>query len=151
MTSTLDPAEALAAAVRANDAAGVARVLEQYPELKPKLDDPMPDGPFGATPLLGAVNKRNREMIDILLRAGATTKQRSPWWAGSFRVLDNDHDLAPFLIERGAIVDAHAAARLGRLDRLRELVAANPEVVHARGGDGQTPLHFASSVEIAKY
>ena len=50
-------------------------------------------------------------------------------------------EMAPFLIERGAVVDAHAAARLGMLERLQELVAENPEVVHARGGDGQTPLH----------
>src|SRR4029079_15412084 len=35
--------------------------------------------------------------------------------------------------------------------RLRELVSANPELVHARGGDGQTPLHFANTVEIADY
>ena len=26
-----------------------------------------------------------------------------------------------------------------------------PEVVHARGGDGQTPLHFASTVEVAEF
>jgi ankyrin repeat protein len=151
MTADRDPAEALAAAVHANAAADVARLLEQYPELKSTLDAPMRHGPFGATPLLGAVNNRNREMIDVLLSAGADINQRSHWWAGGFGVLDSDHDLATFLIERGATVDAHAAARLGMLDRLRELVAANPEVVHARGGDGQTPLHFASSVEIAEY
>ncbi len=37
------------------------------------------------------------------------------------------------------------------LEKLRELVEANPELVHARGGDGQTPLHFASTIEIAEY
>jgi hypothetical protein len=35
--------------------------------------------------------------------------------------------------------------------QLRELVAADPSVVHARGGDGQTPLHFASTVEVAEF
>jgi len=34
---------------------------------------------------------------------------------------------------------------------LRELVSTNPDLVHARGGDGQTPLHFASTVEIAEF
>ena len=48
-------------------------------------------------------------------------------------------------------MDVHAAARLGRVDRLRKLVEADPESVHARGGDGQTPLHFARTVEIAAY
>ena len=56
-----------------------------------------------------------------------------------------------FLVERGAVMDAHAAARLGLMPKLRELVAADPGVVHARGGDGQTPLHFASTVEVAEF
>jgi ankyrin repeat protein len=88
----------------------------------------------------------------VLLRYGADINARSDWWAGSFGVLDLcAPDFAPFLIERGATVDAHAAARLGMIDTLDALVSANPELVHARGGDGQTPLHFARTVEIAKY
>jgi len=35
------------------------------------------------------------------------------------------------------------------IKKLDELIAAEPDVVHAKGGDGQTPLHFASTVEIA--
>jgi ankyrin repeat protein len=35
------------------------------------------------------------------------------------------------------------------IDRVRELIAGNPQLVYARGGDGQFPLHFASTVEIA--
>src|SRR5262249_45124785 len=41
--------------------------------------------------------------------------------------------------------------RLGMLEKLQELVTLDPGLVHARGGDGQTPLHFASTVEIAAY
>jgi ankyrin repeat protein len=37
------------------------------------------------------------------------------------------------------------------LEKLRELIAADPAVVNARGGDGQLPLHFASTVEIAEF
>ena len=37
------------------------------------------------------------------------------------------------------------------MPKLRELVAADPDIVHARGGDGQTPLHFASTVEVAEF
>jgi ankyrin repeat protein len=48
-------------------------------------------------------------------------------------------------------VDVHAAARLGRIERLRELISRDPTLVHARGGDGQTPLHFASTIDIAAY
>jgi hypothetical protein len=56
-----------------------------------------------------------------------------------------------FLISRSARVDVHAASRLGMMDRLDGLVSADPDLVHARGGDGQTPLHFASSVAVAQY
>ncbi len=143
--------EQLAAAIAANDAQRVQRTLDEHPELKSTLDGPLETYSFGQTALMAAVHKGSREMVDVLLRAGADINARSDWWAGSFGVLDNDHGLADFLIERGAIVDAHAAARLGRIERLRELVERDPNVVHARGGDGQTPLHFAANVEIAAY
>src|SRR5436309_7719750 len=143
-----DPVEALGTAVKANDTAGVAKLFKRHPGLKSKLNDPLPGFAFGATPLLAALPWGNREMIDILLRAGADINQRSHWWAGGFGVLDDDRGLAPFLIERGAIVDVHAAARLGMLGKLEELVSTNPGLVHARGGDGQTPLHLAPTVAI---
>jgi ankyrin repeat protein len=146
-----NPAVALQAAILADDTAGAAALLEKFPVLRERFNDPLPDYSFGATPLLAAVHRANREMIDLLLRSGADINGRSHWWAGGFGVLDNDHGLADFLIARGARVDAHAAARLGMLDKLREMVAADPAVVAARGGDGQTPLHFAASVEIARF
>ena len=145
------PREALSAAVRSSDAAQVAQVLDRFPRLRDILDEALvPDHAFGATPLLAAVSQGNREMVDVLLRAGADIDARSHWWAGSFGVLDAGNDLAAFLIERGATVDINAAARLGMLDRVRALLAANPDAVHARGGDGQTPLHVAATVAIAE-
>jgi len=147
----MSPMEQLAAAVKANDLARAEQTLERHPELKSRLNEPRPEFSFGATLLLGALQRRSKEMIDLLLRAGADINARSHWWAGGFGVLDDDHGLASFLIERGATVDAHAAARLGMLDKLKDLISAKPELVHARGGDGQTPLHFAVSVEIADF
>ncbi|MBA2303206.1 MAG: ankyrin repeat domain-containing protein, partial [Acidobacteria bacterium] len=110
-----------------------------------------PDEPFGATPLLCAVHRNDREMVDVLHRAGADINARSDWWAGSFGVLDHDGSLTELLISRGAVVDVHAAARLGMIDRLDALVSADPALVHARGGDGQTALHFASSIAVAQW
>ncbi len=141
----MDAPSQLAAAIHANDAAEVAGVLARHPDLTTALDLPLPGGAFGATPLLAAVHHRNRDMIDVLLAAGANVNARSHWWAGGFGVLDGDHDLHQFLIDRGATVDAHAAARLGMVERLEALISDDPGVVHARGGDGQTPLHVAAN------
>ena len=59
-------------------------------------------------------------MLDVLLEAGADINARSQWWAGGFGVLDlAQPDVATYAIERGATVDAHAAARLGLADTLR--------------------------------
>ena len=141
----------LSAAVCADNVAETIRLLHDHPDLTHRLDDPLPDAPFGGTALLRAAGARNREMIDVLLAHGADIDARSHWWAGSFGVLDHHSGLEDFLIERGATVDAHAAARLGKLDRLRELVEADASVVHASGGDGQTPLHFAATIGIAAF
>jgi ankyrin repeat protein len=149
----LTPAQALKVAVcDNNDAARVRDVLKQFPELRSIIDDPLPDYGFGQQALFAAVQRGNRAIIDLLLGAGANIRKRTDWWAGGFGVLDDcDPDLVEFLVARGAVVDAHAASRLGWMPKLAELVAADPEVVHARGGDGQTPLHFASTVEIAEF
>jgi ankyrin repeat protein len=144
-----DPAAALVAAIHSNDANTVRDVLQRHPDLKGRLNGTMAGLHFGATPLLAAVPFTNRDMIDALLQAGADINQKSHWWAGGFGVLDDDRGLAPFLIERGARVDVHAAAKLGMMDVLERLVRDDEGVVHARGGDGQTPLHVAQTVEVA--
>ena len=148
----LTPAEALKAAVCDSDAPRVRELLERYPELRAAIDDPLPNYAFGQQALFAAVQRSDRATIDLLLGAGADIRKRTEWWAGGFGVLDDcDPSLVDFLTTRGAVIDAHSAARLGMMPKLTELVAADPSVVHAKGGDGQTPLHFASTVEIARF
>jgi ankyrin repeat protein len=147
----VDPIASFVAAVHQGDAVSAADLLKKHSDLKRRLNDPLPGFYFGGTALLAAVGRGDRAMIDLLLANGADVNRRSDWWAGSFGVLDSEGDLAPYLIERGAIVDAHAAARLGALDRLEALVRKDPDVVYAKGGDGQTPLHFARSVDVARF
>jgi ankyrin repeat protein len=141
-----DPLELFKKAFHADDAVLFAKLLARYPAIKARLNEPI--GPFDS-PVI--IHVKSREMLDVLLAAGADLNARSRWWAGGFGLLDGaPPEVAAYAIERGAVVDAHAAARLGRIDRLRELITADPSRVHARGGDGQTPLHFASTVEIAE-
>ena len=145
-----NPSDALEECKRAfeeQDAPRVRQLLERHPELKAKINEP--SGPFDS-PVITQV--RTREMLDVLLEAGADLNAKSRWWAGGFGLLHSaEPDLAAYAIERGAIVDAHAAARLGLLQKLRQLIAADPRWVNAPGGDGQTPLHFARTIEIAEF
>ncbi len=139
--------EEATAAFKADDAGRVRAILERAPALKGALNEPI--GPFDSPPI---ANVRSRAMLDVLLDAGADINARSRWWAGGFGLLDcASPELAVYAIERGAALDAHAAARLGMLEPLRDLVSKDAAVVHARGGDGQTPLHFARTVDVAAY
>lgn len=147
-----DPRKALIAAVQRDDVARARDLLRRHSALRAQINDAAPELPFGQRPIGAVAERKNRAMIDLFLEFGADINSRSDWKPGSFGVLDGaDADFAHFLIGRGARLDAHSAAHLGMLDELRDIVSANPEVVHARGGDGQTPLHFASSIEIADY
>ena len=152
ITLGLPPAEALKVAVCDSDAERVQDLLASHSELRARIDEPLPNYGFGIHALFAAVQRTDQATIDVLLRAGADIRSRTQWWAGGFGVLDDcDPGLVDFLVERGAVIDAHAAARLGKLPELTDLVEEDPEAVHAPGGDGQTPLHFASTVEIAAF
>src|SRR5262249_15315014 len=147
-------AAGLPAAIRSDDPAAVARLLDANPQLKSRLDEPLDGYGFGQTALMAAVQHANRDTIDVLLRAGANVNQKSHWWAGPFHVLDSaskDSGLASFLIERGAVPEIHHLVRLAMMDDVRKAHGADPNLIHARGGDGQLPLHFAQSVEMAAF
>lgn len=133
-------------ALREDDADRVRKILESHPELKSRINEPI--GPFDSPAI---INVRSCQMVDVLLAAGADINARSSWWAGGFGILHCvSPDVAAHAIERGAIVDVHAASRLDMLDRLRSLIESNASLVNSRGGDGLTPLHFAASVAVAK-
>lgn len=146
-SESADPIEQVHAAFQADDAERVRDLLDRHPEIKARVNDPI--GPFGSPAI---VNVRSPKMLDVLLDAGANINAKSQWWAGGFGLLHSASlELCAYAIERGADVDVHAAARLGMFEKLRELVARDPALVHARGGDGQTPLHFAKTIEIAGF
>ena len=53
-------------------------------------------------------------------------------------------EIIDLLIERGAEVDIFAAAALGKVERLRALIQADPQLIHAYSPDGWTALHLAA-------
>jgi len=133
-------------AIRERRPADVADLIARSPALVSACHE----GSFGSTPLIHAVLVGDRGILDVLLEAGADIDQRSDWWAGSFGVLDHATDeMSTYLLERGATLTPHAAARLGMIDELRAILEQDPSCVHRPGGDGQLPLHFARTPEIA--
>src|SRR5580698_7350245 len=66
-------------AFRIDDAAAVRRLLDKYPALKARIHEPI--GDFDSQAI---TRVRSREMLDVLLDAGADIDARSQWWAGGF-------------------------------------------------------------------
>src|SRR2546430_7142560 len=132
LLETDDPMELFKRAFKTDDAVFFRKLVERYPEAKTRINEPISafDSP-------AIIHVRSPEMLDALLEAGADINGKSRWWAGGFGLLDcASPAVAAYAIRRGAVVNAHAAARLGMRDKLRELITANPSLVHARGGDG---------------
>jgi ankyrin repeat protein len=129
-------------AVRDDDAAALRRLLPRKQELRGIINEPLFS--FDSPAIVAASS--DVDVIDVLLDLGADPNRRSSWWAGGFHALYGASPAAAArLIAAGAIPDACAAAHLDRLDLLAEMLAEDPSRVNERGGDGQTPLHFARS------
>ena len=129
------------ALVYAGDADALDLFLTAHPDLKTTIDDPHFD--FGSTALI--IARHNLAMVDALLKHGADINTRSQWWAGDFTALEGANaKTARQLVERGADISPCAAAEQGWLDWLETAYADDPAIAHQRGGDGKTPLHYAT-------
>jgi len=136
------PLELMHDALRHHDASAVRRLLENHAELRERINAPV--FAFDSPAIVAFAN--DLAMVDVLLEFGANPNRRSEWWAGGFHALYSATGAAAErLIAAGAIPDACAAAHLDRPDLLARMIAEEPSRVHERGGDGQTPLHFAAS------
>jgi ankyrin repeat protein len=148
MTSTAPqtPVDRFKRAVDTGNAAELRAVLGDSPEARAAINEPLFG--FDSPALVAIAGDGNLELVETLLDFGADPNRKSSWWAGGFHPL---HAAAGPVVDRliaaGAVPDACAAARLNRLDLLTRILDADPSRVHERGGDGQTPLHFARSRE----
>ena len=140
----LSLAEQFQRAVRAADVDGLRRLLPRRDQLRDVVNAPA--FAFDSPALVAVAGRGSIELVDVLLALGADPNQKSEWWAGGFHALYSARDgVADRLLAAGAIPDACAAAQIDRPDLLEEMLAADPSRTHERGGDGQTPLHFARS------
>ncbi len=124
------------------DAGAVRLLLERHSEFRERINTPV----FGFHSPAIVAYADDLAMVNVLLDFGADPNRRSDWWAGPFHALHAATEAtADRLIAAGAVPDACAAAHLDRPDLLAKMIADDPARVHERGGDGQTPLHFAKS------
>ena len=142
MTEKSSPFQAVHDAFHRRDPEAIRRVLAQDAELRSHINDPV----FGFNSPAIVAFADDPEIVTVLLEFGADPNRRSEWWAGGFHALHAaTGPAADILIAGGAVPDACAAAHLDRPELLARLLAEDPARVHERGGDGQTPLHFARS------
>ncbi|MEO8561336.1 MAG: ankyrin repeat domain-containing protein [bacterium] len=146
VVQTNRPPEELAhLAFQNHDATAVRKLLTGSAALRARINDPVFS--FDSPAIVAFAN--DPSMVEVLLEFGADPNRRSDWWAGPFHALHvATGDAADRLLAAGAIPDACAAAHLDRPDLLARLIAEDAERVRQRGGDGQTPLHFARSRQV---
>ena len=134
-------------AVHQRDVAGLRRVLTDSEIARAAINEPLFG--FDSPALVSVSGDGDLEVVDVLLEFGADPNRKSDWWAGGFHPLYGAKgEVADRLIAAGAVPDACAAAALDRPDVLARLLREDPSRVHERGGDGQTPLHFARSRQV---
>ena len=137
-------AERFRMAVQRADTAELRRLATHREALRAVVD--APTFGFDAPALVAVASQGDVELVDALLALGADPNRRSDWWAGGFHPLYSaTAAVADRLLAAGAIPDACAVAHLDRFELLERMLAEDPSRVHERGGDGQTPLHFAGS------
>ena len=136
------PETRMRAAFQRRDADEIRRLFESHPGFRERINDPV----FGFNSPAIVAFANDSAMVELLLELGADPNRRSTWWAGGFHALYSaTAETADRLIAAGAVPDACAAAHLDRPELLAQLLEEDPARVHERGGDGQTPLHFARS------
>ena len=138
------PIERFKSAIHERDASALRRVLEESAEARAAINEPLFG--FDSPALTSVAGDGDLTLVDTLLEFGADPNRKSSWWAGGFHPLHGaEAAVAERLMAAGSIPDACAAARLDRPGLLAGMLKVDPSRVHERGGDGQTPLHFARS------
>ena len=139
--------KAFSEAVQSGDTARSQQLLA-HAHVRTRVNDPM----FVFGQRAAHIAAKNEPLLTALLAAGADLNLKSDWENGPYTVLDNANErTARFLLARGATLTPNVAARLGWFAELQALIDADGSLVHARGGDGQQPLHEAKTVPIADF
>ncbi len=139
--------------VSEGDAAGVAKILDEQPELLNSLGPWRPgedNWTCNALTMAAALGKMNiaKLLVDRGTDLGAPS--RSGVAPAVVAAIEGHLDVAEFLVKSGAAVDIFCVTALGDLETVDRLLNEEPNLVRERSGDGKTPLHFARTVAVAK-
>jgi len=146
--SELSLADRFKRAVNSGDVEALRRMKSARAELQSMINEPI----FAFNSPALVTTHDDPDVADALLDLGADPNRKSDWWAGGFHPLYGASPaVAERLIARGAVPDACALAHLDRYADLAAMLDADASRVRERGGDGQTPLHFARSVRVADF
>ena len=136
---------------------GDTNAMESFLKSDPRLLDKSGQDPHweseSVTPLHVAARAGKTEAVRFLLDRGADKEardghvQRTPLM---FAALRRREETVQLLVARGAKVDIHAAAAMGDEARVRGFIDADPALVKAKGAEGGTPLHYASTPGVAR-
>ena len=133
--------------INSGDLETLKRLLAAAPALLGATSAPSyaPDKPLRCTGLRAAVHARRPEIARLLVDAGIDIEAKTLEGRTALHdsIEDGVVDVTDLLLERGAEVDICTAAILGRLDRVRELLDADPARANDRA-TGLSPLGWAS-------
>lgn len=142
----LAPLRAFQRSLTQSNLPAASECLERDPSLAVWLRDAPSD--TGKPALAFA---RTPEVVDWLVRHGASTRRLAEWAAPGFGLDTIPTAVGAHLAWMGTRWSPHAAAALGLLDVLGNLLETDPSLVHSKGGDGARPLHFSRTTEIARF
>lgn len=142
---------ALFAASQNGDLPAVEKILMAAPQLA-TAEGPHPSWGGEPTALHIAIENGRADVVQLLLRAGADPNHPSDKYDGWTPLLlaQRRPAILELLRAHGARADVWEAAALGDIVRVGELLDAQPALVNARRPNDAPPLHFASTVDVAR-
>jgi ankyrin repeat protein len=90
------------------------------------------------------------DLESLLSEYPQAVDEAGKFWADGFAASRVQPWVARFLVEHGAPLSIHAAAGFGFADHIANMLGDDPSLIHAKGGDGCAPLHFARDLETAR-
>src|SRR5215472_10728387 len=102
-------------AVKAEDISAAEALIRDHPGLISEPD---------TRPLLTFA--RTASMAERLMALGADVEMVNQWWSGGLGLRQMNQGVAEFLVQRGATLTVHAAAGLGLVDQLSEMLNKDP-------------------------